>query len=68
MGVSTVKTVDFMQNILTKGLMIICKAALRELRESASFVSLKEGGKKILFYSCLIFPLQCFVGLCERYC
>lgn len=47
-----------MQSILTKGFAFIRRAALREFREPASFISLKEGGK-ILFYSCLIFFLCC---------
>ena len=38
-----------MQHILTKSLTIVCRFAkvlLRELRESASFISLKEDGKQ----------------------
>lgn len=52
--------------ILTKSVTEICKATLRELGESAPFISLKEDGK-FLFYSCLSFPLLCFAGLSKRY-
>lgn len=54
------------QRILTKSVTEICKATLRELGESAPFISLQEDGN-FLFYSCLSFSLLCFAGFCERY-
>lgn len=54
------------QWIVPKSVTEVCKATLRELGESAPFISLKEDGK-FLFYSWLSFLLLCFAGLSERF-